>query len=344
MAYILYPDARFKDDGVTESSLLGGRSDIEVGIFHERPEGGSDAPLGAFARCDVLVVYHKVKVDEPLLNRMPHCRLVVRAGVGLNNIDLKACSARGVPVCNVPDYGTSEVADHTVALLLTLVRGTAAYHERLHAEPRIGWRFDGIRPVRRIAGSTLGIVGLGRIGKAVAERAAGFGMKIVHFGGKQSFGCERVNSMTELLGRSDVLSLHVPLTPATQGLIDANAVAAMKPNLILINTARGALIDSAALYQGLRSGSIAAAGLDVLQSEPPDLADPLISAWQRGEIWLRDQLLITPHAAFYSEAGFTDLRRSAIRIAIAFLDGEKLHNCVNEPELKRFPVDLKEPQ
>ncbi len=107
----------------------------------------------------------------------------------------------------------------------------------------------------------------------------------------------------------------------------------MKPGLILINTARGPLIDTAALYEGLRSGHVAAAGLDVLPTEPPDLSDPLISAWRKQEEWIRDRLIITPHAAFFSEAGFADLRRSAMKIALSFLYDEKLHNCVNETEL-----------
>jgi phosphoglycerate dehydrogenase-like enzyme len=125
---------------------------------------------------------------------------------------------------------------------------------------------------------------LGRIGAAVAERAVGFGMRIVHFGGKSHPEFERVGSLEELLAQSDVLSLHLPLDQPTEGLIDARAVSMMKPGLILINTARGRLVDTAALYNGLRSGRIAAAGLDVLPSEPPDLSDPLISAWQRGRI------------------------------------------------------------
>jgi len=343
MLYILYPDARFKDDGVLEHALLAERDDVELGVFHERPTGGTDAPADTFARCDTLVLYHKVKVDDALLNRMPRCRLIVRAGVGLNNIDVKACAARGIPVCNVPHYGTTEVADHAIALLLTLVRGTAAYHERLRADPRKGWRFDGIAPVRRIFGSVFGIAGLGRIGTAVAERAAAFGMQIIHFGGRRHAEFEQVASMKELLCRSDVLSLHLPLTKSTHGLIDASAVSTMKPGLILINTARGTLIDSTAVCRGLRSGRIAAIGLDVLSSEPPDLADPLISAWHANEEWIRDRLVITPHAAFFSEAGFSDLRRSAIRTALSFLDERKLQNCVNTQELKLSPVNLGAP-
>jgi lactate dehydrogenase-like 2-hydroxyacid dehydrogenase len=306
---------------------------VELSIVHEQPDGGSTVPAATLANCDALVVYHKLRIDDALLDLAPCCRLIVRAGVGLNNIELKACSARGIPVCNVPDYGTHEVADHTMALLLALVRGTSAYNARLRADPVKGWQFDGIAPVRRIWGSTLGIAGLGRIGNAVAHRAAAFGMKIIHFGGKPHAGFESVDSLEELFARSDVLSLHLPLKQGTQGLIDTRTIAMMKPGLILINTARGPLIDTAALHEGLRSGRVAAAGLDVLPSEPPDLLDPLIAAWIEKQEWIRDRLIITPHAAFFTDAGFADLRRDSLQTALSFLCDGELHHCVNGREL-----------
>jgi lactate dehydrogenase-like 2-hydroxyacid dehydrogenase len=296
--------------------------------------------MGRVARCDALVVYHKLTVDNALLDRAPRCRLVVRAGVGLNTINLKACAARGVAVCNVPDYGTHEVADHTIALMLALMRGISAYHARLRAEPLHGWHYDGVAPVRRIFGSVMGIAGLGRIGTAVAERAVGFGMRIIYFGGEHHDGFERVCSLADLLRRSDVLSLHLPLTDNTRCTIDAAAVAMMKRDLILINTARGQLIDSAAVCEGLRSGQLASVGLDVLPAEPPDLSDPLISAWQAGEEWIRDRILIMPHAAFFSEAGLMDLRQRSLSIALSFLRHRELRNCVNEQELKAWPQRL----
>ena len=126
MLRIVYPDARFSDEGDIERAILNGRNDVEVDIFHEQPDGSSLVPDRYFAECHALVVFHKLKIDRALLDRAPRCRLIVRAGVGLNNIDLGACGMRGIPVCNVPDYGTYEVADHTISLLLTLVRGTAA--------------------------------------------------------------------------------------------------------------------------------------------------------------------------------------------------------------------------
>jgi lactate dehydrogenase-like 2-hydroxyacid dehydrogenase len=337
MFSIVYPDARFADQGEIERAMLAGSGDVELCIFPEQPDGVCAAAMKRVAQCDALVVYHKIMVDNILLDYAPRCRLVVRAGVGLNTIDLKACAARGVAVCNVPDYGTHEVADHTIALMLALMRGTSAYHARLRAEPLRGWHYDRVAPVRRIFGSVMGIAGLGRIGTAVAERAVGFGMRIIHSGGKNHDGFERVGSIEDLLRRSDVLSLHLPLTDETRCIIDAAAVTMMKRGLILINTARGQLIDSAAVCEGLRSGQLAAVGLDVLPAEPPNLTDPLISAWQTGEEWIRDRIVITPHAAFFSEAGFTDLRQRSLSIALSFLRDGELRNCVNQQELKARP-------
>jgi len=336
---ILYPDARFADHGRIERSMLAGRLDVELCIFLERPDGFCPVPPETFARCDAMVVYHKLRVDATLLNHAPRCRLVVRAGVGLNNIDLSACAVRGVPVCNVPDYGTHEVADHAIALMLTLVRGTASYNERLRAHPQKGWQFEGIAPVRRIFGAVLGVAGLGRIGTAVAERAASFGMKIIYFGGKGNGKYERVDTMAELLTRSDVLSLHLPLTDATRRVIDRNAISIARPGLILVNTARGQLVDTAAVCEGLRSGRLAAVGLDVLPTEPPDEADPLISSWRSNEEWVRGRVVLTPHAAFFSDAGFAELRRISLDIALLFLHDGQLINCVNERELKALRME-----
>jgi lactate dehydrogenase-like 2-hydroxyacid dehydrogenase len=337
MFSIVYPDARFTDQGKVERTMLADSGDVELCIFPEQSDGVCAAAMKRVTRCDALVVYHKLMVDSALLDHAPRCRLVVRAGVGLNNIDLNACAARGVAVCNVPDYGTHEVADHTIALILALMRGTSAYHARLRAEPLWGWRYDGVAPVRRIYGSVMGIAGLGRIGTAVAERAVSFGMRIIHFGGKHHEGFQRVHSFEDLLRGSDVLSLHLPLTDDTRCIIDAAAVAMMKRGLILINTARGQLIDSRAVCEGLRSGQLAAVGLDVLPAEPPDLTDPIISAWQTGEEWIRDRVVITPHAAFFSDAGFIDLRQRSLSIALSFLRDRELRNCVVAP--RSFQVE-----
>jgi len=290
-----------------------------------------------------MVVYHEVTIGEDVLQKARRCRIVVRAGVGFDNIDGAAAGARGVAVCNTPDYGTTDVADHAIALALTLLRGTARYDEALRADPVGNWRFREAPAVRRVRGQVFGVVGLGRIGTATARRARAFDLDLVFYdpllpeGVDLALGIRRARSLEELLGQADIVSLHTPLTPETRRMIDAAAVAAMKPGAILVNTARGPVVDLDAVHDGLKSGKLAGAGLDVLPEEPPRAGERLIEAWRRGEEWIRGRLLVSPHAAFYSAAGFEDLRRKSMETAAAFLRDGSLRNCVNREYLRAAP-------
>jgi D-3-phosphoglycerate dehydrogenase/C-terminal binding protein len=269
----------------------------------------------------------------------PKCRIVVRAGVGFDNLDLKGFGARGIPVCNAPDYGTTEVADHALALMLALRRGTATYSAELIDDPRAGWNYRAAPLVARLKGATFGIVGLGRIGLAAARRAAAFDMKVVFCdpylptGVDLATGYSRVHSLAALMTESDVVSIHAPLSPETRGMINAAAFAAAKPGMILINTARGSIVDLDALGAALRAGSIGGAGLDVLPKEPAEADHPLIRAWRGREDWIDGRLVLTPHAAFYSPSSLDDLRRKSVEVVVAYLDEGRLTNCVNGPYL-----------
>lgn len=270
----------------------------------------------------------------------PKARIAVRSGVGFDNIDTAGWGARNIPACNVPDYGTTEVADHALALMLALTRGTSAYPAVLREEGGNGWNFGRAPLVRRHRRATFGIVGLGRIGLAAARRAAAFDMDVVFYdphllsGVDLSTGYERVHSLAELMGRSDVVSIHAPLNDETRNLIDGAALAAAKPGLILVNTARGPIVDLDALEQAMRAGTVAGAGLDVLANEPGDLAHPLFQAWRADEAWIRDRLVVTPHAAFYSPASMIDLRLKSVEVVVAYLRDGRLTNCVNAEYLK----------
>ncbi len=261
------------------------------------------------------------------------CRVAVRAGVGFDTLDLAGWAARGVPACNVPDYGTTEVADHAIALMLALTRGTACYDDMLRRDG--SWTYASAPLVRRLRGAAFGVLGLGRIGLAAANRAAAFGMRVVFLdpylpsGTELAVGFARVHSLAELMQASDVLSIHVPLTDQTRGLIGRAALEAARPGLILINTARGPIVDLDALATGLKGGRIGGAGLDVLPREPGDLDHPLLEAWRAGEDWLRGRLTISPHAAFFSPSAEEDLRRKAIEVVLAYLMQGRLTNCVN---------------
>jgi D-3-phosphoglycerate dehydrogenase/C-terminal binding protein len=273
------------------------------------------------------------------LNEFERCRIVVREGVGYDNLDLAGWGRRGVPVCNVPDYGTTEVADHAVALMLGLTRGLVLYPDALRADPTLGWRYDVAPLVRRNRGLTFGIVGLGRIGLAAARRAAGLDMRVVFYdpylpnGVELATGYERARDLDKLIAASDVLNIHAPLTDETRGLIGDRALGAAKSSLIVINTARGPIIDLDALYRALRENRIAGAGLDVLPVEPAEVAHPLIAAWREREAWLAGRLLLTPHAAFYSPSALEDMQRKAIEVVVAYIRHGELMNCVNRAHL-----------
>ena len=270
----------------------------------------------------------------------PKARIAVRHGVGFDNLDIAAFGALGVPVCNVPDYGTTEVADHAIALMLALTRGTILYDQMLRSDPKAGWKPRAAPLVLRHRKATFGVVGLGRIGTAAARRAEAFGMRIVFYdpykptGSELSLGYTRVNSIEELLATSDVVSLHTPLSEETKHLINAKTLAAAKKGIVIVSTARGGCIDLDALHQALRSGQIGGAALDVLETEPADPAHPLIKAFMTREPWLEGRFTLSPHAAFFSPDAQFDLRYKTAEVAVTYLKEGRLMNCVNEAFLK----------
>jgi phosphoglycerate dehydrogenase-like enzyme len=329
---VLLPDALFEDDALIERGVLG--DEVEVAVYREL--SADRIPDERWRAADALIAYYGVPVDRALIERLGACRILVRAGVGYDHIDIAACGARRIPVCNVPDYGTTEVADHAIALMLGLARGLVSYHARLLADPHAGWYWAGAPLVRRLRGARFGVIGLGRIGIAAARRAHGLDMEIIFYdpylpdGVELAQGYRRAHSLEALLGESDVVSLHCPLTAENSNLIDARALAAFKPGAFLINTARGGLVDLDALGAGLRDGRLSGAGLDVLPFEPPDPSHPLIQAFRRREPWLDGRLLLTPHVAWFSPDGRADLRRKSAEAVRDYLFGQKLRNCVNQ--------------
>jgi D-3-phosphoglycerate dehydrogenase len=261
-------------------------------------------------------------VPAPLIDAVPNCRIVARLGIGLDNIDVRHATARGIPVTNVPDYCLTEVAEHTIALLLALARKIGMFHENARAG-----RYDlsaGF-PLRRIEGQTLGIVGLGQIGRRVATKAQALGLNIV------ASSRSRQNSMrgvawadlNQLLSHSDFVSLHVPLSDETRHIIGAAELAQMKPTAFLINTARGGLLDHQALATALREGRLAGAALDVQDREPPDLSQPPYDD---------PRVIVTPHAAFYSTESVDELRRRVAHQVGLRLTGGRPESVVN-PEV-----------
>ncbi len=323
---ILWPAMRWPDNREIEISSVGDHS----AQFSERYV---DVSAEQWATCDAVVSV--MDIPEEYRNQMEKCRIFVTPKVGFDNIDVKAWAEIGIPVCNVPDYGTLEVADHAMALALSLMKGITFHTRELKKDPRGLWR-PALNPYgKRLSVCVFGIVGLGRIGTAVALRAKAFGMDVVMYdpyrenGAELSLGIRRAQSLEEVFGQSDVVSLHLPLSDKTEKLINAEVLASSKEGLILVNTARGPIIDLDGLHQALQENHIAAAGLDVLPEEPANPEHPLIKAWAADEEWIDHRLLLTPHSAFFTPESVYDMRYKGGEVAVNYLAENRLNNCLN---------------
>ena len=289
---------------VAAEQRIFGRAGLEVELASCRTEG----EVIAAGRDAVALLTQYAPVTADVLARLPECRAVGRYGTGVDNVDAVAARARGVALVSVPDYSLEEVANHTIALILTLVRGVVRLDASVHAGR---WDFRGAGHLRRASAQQLGVVGLGRIGDAVASRAQMLGFTVAGYD-PVAPDAGRVSRLpfAELLATSDVVSLHVPLGETTRHLLDDAAFALMKPGAVLVNTARGGLVDADALVRALDSGRLAGAALDVLDPEPPASGNPL----------LRDErVIVTPHAAFYSEESLAELKRRVAEGLVAAL-------------------------
>jgi D-3-phosphoglycerate dehydrogenase len=282
--------------------------------FHCRSEDEAlEAVRGANA-----VLNNFAPMTRKVMAAMAPGAVVVRYGVGVDNVDLAAARDLGVRICNVPDYGVDEVADHAAAMTLALARKLDSYDTGIRAgEWKIGAMVSGLRSLRD---TTVGLIGLGRIARAYAARMAVFGCRVTGFDPFIPEDQIRAAGITplsrdEVIASANVLSLHVPLTPETRHLIDASAIARMPKGAILINCSRGGLIDEDALAASLASGHLSGAGLDVFETEPLPAGSPLRNACHA---------IISPHAAFYSDASVDALQRLASEEALRGLRGEPL--------------------
>lgn len=299
----------------------------------------TDDDLIALARdADAILVTSRNRIGRYVLAQLPKCKVISRYAVGLDQIDLDAATEFGVVVTHVPDYCTAEVADHTMALILALNRRVVEFDRDLRAG---AWIEHGdlttqimrgpIRPLREL---TLGIVGLGRIGRAVAARARPFGLTLLAADPYvepeliRHHGAQPV-SLDELLARSDIVSVHCPLTPETRGMINADALARMQPTAVLVNTARGPIVDLDALAAALQDRRIAAAALDVVDPEPLPADSPL---------YRLENVILTPHAAYYSERSIQVVRAEALNEALRVLRGQRPRTVANPAVLERVTL------
>lgn len=287
---------------------------------------GASAPAPA-AEIEALVRSHRpraimtcwARVSAEAITAAPDLRIVQRLGVGLDNIDVAAATARNVVVANVPDYCVEEVSDHAVGLALAWARGIVAFDRSVKAG---AWAPESAR-LHRVRDLTVGIVGYGRIGRRTAEKLAPFGMRLLAQSPSYRGGhIAEAAALDALLAASDVVIIHAPLTDATHHLFDASRFAAMKRGAFLINVSRGPVVDNAALLAALDEGRLAGAGLDVVEGEPSPPP----------EIVARPDVIVTPHVAFSSAASLAELRRRAAEEVVRVLRGEPAHfpcNAVN---------------
>ena len=332
MLKLLWPALRWGDDCAYEREAVGDQAEAVLveGVEHVTDEQWATAD-GVISRVDPL--------GSDDVGKLQRCRIFITPKVGFDNIDLEKYGALGIPVCNVPDYGTQDVADHAIGLMLSLIKGINRYDGVLRAAPDT-WQQTDNPYAKRLSTARVGIVGLGRIGTAMALRCRAFGMHVTFYdpyvpnGSDLALNIEREDSLERLFAESDAVSLHVPLTETTRNFIDADVLAQARPGLVVINAARGEILDLDALYHAMRDGVVGAAGLDVLPEEPLNLAHPLVRAWQEGEPWLRHRLLITPHSAFYTPESQFDMRVNGVKVALKYLTTGRLENCVNEAQLR----------
>ena len=258
-------------------------------------------------------------ITAKVIDASPNLRVISRIGIGLDNIDIPHATKRGIPVTNVPVYCNDEVAEHTLAMLLSMARNIAFFHQRTKSGE---YDLQAAPAMHRVAGQTLGIIGLGNIGRALAQKANALGLRVIAASRSQtnqSTDCEIV-SLDELLAQSDFVSINVALVPETNHLMNAAAFAKMKRTAAIINTSRGPVVDNGALLEALDSGQIAGAALDVFDPEPPDLSDPL---------YKHERVIATPHAAFLSVESLISLRTQAAKNALDVLSGNMPANVVN---------------
>ena len=273
---------------------------------------------------DVIVV-GMAPMTREFFNALPHLKGVVRLGIGVDSVDLDAATDLGIVVANVPDFCSEEVAEHALGLIFAVTRKLALADRKARAGHWVPGMDALLRPIRRLSGQTLGLIGLGKIGRSLARKAKGLGLKVIAYDPHVSAEAARVAgvplmSLEALLPQTDILSLHVPVTAETKGIVNARTLALLKPGAILINAARGPVVDEAALCGALASGRLAGAGLDVLQQEPLRLPHPLTEF---------ANVVFTCHYASMSEESYASMRQQVSEQAVEILRGEFPRNLVN---------------
>ncbi len=297
----------------------------------------SESTLADLAADADIIMFCFAQVTENVLKSAEKCVVASRYGIGVDNIDIPTATNLGIVVTNVPDYCMDEVTDHAIGMILALNRRLNQHDAEVKAGGWANVTLD--QPMHRTRGATLGILGFGRIGRAIATKAVGFGMKIVAFDPLiepgQTIPIDDNNveiiSFEDVLKRSHFITVHTPLTPETEGMIGPDELNSMMPGSIIVNCARGGIIQEQALADALHSGHLAGAGLDVVEPAPPPNDHPLLSA---------PNIIITPHTAFFSQASTIELERRTAEEALRVLNGNHPENLINPDVLGKSRVGI----
>lgn len=296
----------------------------EANIEFELQQNKTEQDLIENCQPATIILNQYAPFTEKVFSRLPNLKLIIRYGVGVNNIDIEAATKYGVQICNVPDYGTHEVADHAIALMLALTRKVVM----MNKEVKNGkWDYQTSVPIYRHSEQTVGVIGVGRIGSAFAKKAHALGMQVIAYdtsfekkGLQNKYPFITFKSFEEVVQQADMISIHCPSDNAHY-MFNKDVLNQMKPNAYLINVSRGGIIDEVALYEALVNGQIAGVALDVSECEPIERNSPLLQL---------EQVLCTPHMAWYSEQAAQELKRKVAEEAVRYVKGESLHYPINQ--------------
>ena len=323
MPKIVIVDLDFEEQNIERRMIA--QAGMDIAVFQSRK---ADDIIRNAADADGIITSYG---DFPrrVFEALPKLKVVSRTGVGYDSIDIQAATDNGVAVCTHPGYGTEVVSDHTITLAMDVLRRT----NELDADMRQGlWNHHARRPLGQAHGRTYGVVGMGEIGRAVARKAAGLGFRVICTSrslkpGRRTPEGYDIYELDVLLELADVVSFHCALTPETTHLLNEERLRHMKPTAVVVNTSRGPIVDTIALARALEAGKLWGAGLDVFESEPLDMAHPIL---------LAPHTVLTPHAAYWSEESGEELRTRATKAVIDILQGRRPMDCLNPEVLDRL--------
>jgi len=318
---VVITDSRFSSFK-TERKIL-----TEIGAELVVGQAKTEEEIIELARDAHGILNTRAKITAKVINSLENCKVITRYGIGVDTVDMDAATRKGIMVCNVPDFCIDEVANHALTLSLCLLRKVVLSARLVRGGE---WSVTSLNPIRRISRLTLGIIGFGHIGKNLASKAKHLGFKVMVFDPYISDEDAKkegviLDSLEVILKESDIISLHVPLTKNTKGIIGKEQFKLMKPTAYIVNVSRGSLVDEEALIEALQEGQIAGAGLDVLVKEPPDIDNPLLKM---------ENVIVTPHSAYYSQEALEELQHKAAQNVVIALSGKIPKALLNNEVLK----------